>query len=123
MVEPIASYHDVHKSFGDVDVLKGIDLEIAPAEKVALIGPSGSGKTTIIRMLMTLEQPTSGIIEIDGNNLWHMEKDNELIPANEKYLRRCSWRYRHGLSTFQFVSTYDCFRKLHDGSNSCEKGR
>ena len=87
MVKPIASYHDVHKSFGDVNVLKGINLEIAPAEKVALIGPSGSGKTTIIRMLMTLEQPTSGIIEIDGNNLWHMEKDNELIPANEQYLR------------------------------------
>ena len=87
MVKPIASYHDVHKSFGDVNVLKGINLEIAPAEKVALIGPSGSGKTTIIRMLMTLEQPTSGIIEIDGNNLWHMEKDNELVPANEQYLR------------------------------------
>ena len=87
MVKPIASYHDVHKSFGDVNVLKGINLEIAPAEKVALIGTSGSGKTTIIRMLMTLEQPTSGIIEIDGNNLWHMEKDNELIPANEQYLR------------------------------------
>ena len=87
MVKPIASYHDVHKSFGEVEVLKGINLEIAPAEKVALIGPSGSGKTTIIRMLMTLEQPTSGIIEIDGNNLWHMKKENELVPANEQYLR------------------------------------
>ena len=64
MVEPIAKYRDVHKSFGDVDVLKGIDLDILPSEKVALIGPSGSGKTTIIRMLMTLENPTSGTIEV-----------------------------------------------------------
>ena len=84
---PIAKYRNVHKAFGDVEVLKGIDLDIAPSEKVALIGPSGSGKTTIIRMLMTLERPTSGTIEVNGNNLWHMEKNNELIPANEKYLR------------------------------------
>lgn len=87
MEQPIAKYQNVHKSFGDIDVLKGIDLEIKPAEKVALIGPSGSGKTTIIRLLMTLENPTSGTIEVDGKNLWHMEKNNELVPANEKYLR------------------------------------
>ena len=87
MEVPIAKYRNVHKSFGDVEVLKGIDLDIAPSEKVALIGPSGSGKTTIIRMLMTLERPTSGTIEVNGKNLWHMEKNNELIPANEKYLR------------------------------------
>lgn len=87
MGEFIASYHDVHKSFGDVDVLKGINLDIKPAEKVALIGPSGSGKTTIIRLLMTLERPTSGTIEVSGKNLWHMKKNDELVPANEKYLR------------------------------------
>src|SRR5690625_1741774 len=88
MVEPIVKYDDVHKSFGDVEVLKGIDLEIMPAEKIAVIGPSGSGKTTIIRMLMTLEQPTSGKIIVDGEYLWHMEKDGELVPANEKHLRQ-----------------------------------
>lgn len=87
MEQPIAKYQNVHKSFGDIDVLKGIDLDIKPAEKVALIGPSGSGKTTIIRLLMTLENPTSGTIEVDGKNLWHMEKNNELVPANENYLR------------------------------------
>ncbi|GAA0431361.1 ectoine/hydroxyectoine ABC transporter ATP-binding protein EhuA [Lentibacillus halophilus] len=88
MTEPIVSYQDVHKSFGETPVLTGIDLDIKPAEKVAVIGPSGSGKTTIIRMLMTLEQPTSGSIMVDGNYLWHMEKDGELTPANEKHLRQ-----------------------------------
>ena len=87
-VEPIVKYQDVHKSFGDVEVLKGINLEIKPAEKVAVIGPSGSGKTTIIRMLMTLEQPTAGKIIVDGNYLWHMEKNGKLVPANEKHLRQ-----------------------------------
>jgi len=87
MGELVAKYRDVHKSFGDVNVLKGIDLDISASEKVALIGPSGSGKTTIIRMLMTLDRPTSGTIEVNGSNLWHMEKNNELLPANEKHLR------------------------------------
>ncbi|MGM8212514.1 ectoine/hydroxyectoine ABC transporter ATP-binding protein EhuA [Virgibacillus sp. W0430] len=87
MTEPIVKFRDVHKSFGDFDVLKGIDLDIKPAEKVAVIGPSGSGKTTIIRMLMTLEEPTSGEIIVNGHNLWHMKKGDQLVPANEKHLR------------------------------------
>ena len=62
MEEPIVQYKDIHKSFGDVEVLKGIDLDVRQGEKLALIGPSGSGKTTIIRLLMTLEKPTSGVI-------------------------------------------------------------
>ncbi|MBO8172288.1 MAG: ectoine/hydroxyectoine ABC transporter ATP-binding protein EhuA [Bacillaceae bacterium] len=83
----MVKYEDVHKSFGDLEVLKGIDLNIAPAEKVALIGPSGSGKTTIIRLLMTLEKPTSGYIEVDGDPLWHKEVNGKLVPADEKHLR------------------------------------
>ncbi|MFC3039372.1 ectoine/hydroxyectoine ABC transporter ATP-binding protein EhuA [Virgibacillus xinjiangensis] len=87
MTEPIVQFKDVHKSFGETKVLQGIDLDIFPAEKVAVIGPSGSGKTTIIRMLMTLEEPTSGDILVDGRNLWKMEKDGKEIKANEKHLR------------------------------------
>lgn len=87
MSEPIVKFQDVHKSFGDVKVLKGIDLEIKPAEKVAVIGPSGSGKTTIIRMLMTLEEPTAGDIIVGDQNLWKMEKNGKLIEANDKHLR------------------------------------
>ncbi len=87
IVKPIVSYKNVYKSFGDFEVLKGIDLNIAPGEKVAVIGPSGSGKTTIIRLLMTLEEPTSGDIYVEGNNLWKMERRGEMVPANEKHLR------------------------------------
>ncbi len=72
--KPIVTYEDVHKSFGDVEVLKGINLQIKPGEKLALIGPSGSGKTTIIRMLMTLEEPTEGNIIVGDNNLWKVKK-------------------------------------------------
>ncbi|WP_342581091.1 ectoine/hydroxyectoine ABC transporter ATP-binding protein EhuA [Ureibacillus sp. FSL W7-1570] len=85
--EPIVKYRNVTKSFGDHHVLKGIDLEIHPGEKIAIIGPSGSGKTTIIRMLMTLEEPSSGDIVVNGKNLWKMEKKGQLVKANEKHLR------------------------------------
>jgi len=54
------------KSFGDVEVLKGMDLEVEEGEVVCLIGPSGSGKSTFLRCLNQLETPTSGEIEIDG---------------------------------------------------------
>lgn len=87
MEEPIVKYKDVHKSFGDIEVLKGINLNIQPGEKVALIGPSGSGKTTIIRMLMTLEEPTTGVIEVMDQNLWQMKKGDKLVPADDKHLR------------------------------------
>jgi len=86
VTKTILKYEDIHKSFGEVDVLKGIDLDIQAAEKVAVIGPSGSGKTTLIRLLMTLEQPTVGTIIVDGKNLWQMEKKGRLILANEKHL-------------------------------------
>lgn len=88
MSDPIVEYVDVHKSFGDVEVLKGIDLSIKPSEKIAVIGPSGSGKTTIIRMLMTLEEPTSGDIIVDGQNLWKMEKKGNMVEASEQHLRK-----------------------------------
>lgn len=87
IVKPIVTYKDVHKSFGDFEVLKGIDLNIAPGEKVAVIGPSGSGKTTIIRLLMTLEEPTSGDILVEGKNLWKMKRGDKMVRANEKHLR------------------------------------
>ncbi len=86
MMEPIVQYKNIHKSFGDTHVLKGIDLDIHPGEKIAIIGPSGSGKTTIIRLLMTLEEPTDGDIYVAGKNLWKIEKGNKSVPANEKHL-------------------------------------
>lgn len=88
MTEPIVSYKDIHKSFGDVDVLKGINLDVAPGERISLIGPSGSGKTTIIRLLMTLEEPTSGFIRVGGEPLWHEEKKGKFVPASDKHLHQ-----------------------------------
>ncbi|GEC75410.1 amino acid ABC transporter ATP-binding protein [Microbacterium maritypicum] len=60
---------DLHKSFGDNEVLKGINLAVEDGEVVAVIGPSGSGKSTLLRCLNKLEEPTSGHVVIDGVDL------------------------------------------------------
>lgn len=61
--------NDVHKSFGKLEVLKGINLHIEKGEVVVIIGPSGSGKSTVLRCMNYLEQPTSGEVIVDGMNL------------------------------------------------------
>lgn len=60
---------DLKKSYGDNEVLKGINLNIHAGEVVVVIGPSGSGKSTFLRCLNLLETPTSGVIEFEGQNL------------------------------------------------------
>lgn len=60
---------DLHKAFGDVQVLNGIDTEITKGEVVVVIGPSGSGKSTFLRCLNLLEQPTAGHIYFEGQDI------------------------------------------------------
>ena len=60
---------DVHKYFGELHVLKGVNTEIDKGEVVVIIGPSGSGKSTVLRCMNYLEEPTSGDVIVDGMNL------------------------------------------------------
>jgi multiple sugar transport system ATP-binding protein len=62
----------IQKSFGDVDVLKGIDLDVADGEFVIIVGPSGCGKSTLLRVIAGLEDASSGAIRIDGKNVSHI---------------------------------------------------
>jgi glutamine transport system ATP-binding protein len=58
---------DLHKSFGDNEVLRGIDLDVEAGEVVCIIGPSGGGKSTFLRCINCLETPTSGTVKVDGH--------------------------------------------------------
>ena len=67
--EMVIKIHDLHKSFGEHEVLRGIDLEVERREVVAIIGPSGSGKSTLLRCINLLERPTSGTIDVLGTRI------------------------------------------------------
>ncbi|GLS14151.1 ectoine/hydroxyectoine ABC transporter ATP-binding protein EhuA [Hydrogenophaga electricum] len=85
---PMVRFERVSKRYGELTVLDGLDLDIAPHEKVAIIGPSGSGKTTVLRMLMTLERIDEGVIWVDGEPLTHRRRGEQLVPADAAHLRR-----------------------------------
>ena len=69
MTEPIIRMEDVHKSFGHVHALRGVNIEIQPGEVVVILGPSGSGKSTLLRCINHLEVHDSGSIVVDGISL------------------------------------------------------
>jgi polar amino acid transport system ATP-binding protein len=75
MTVPAIDIRDLHKYFGELEVLKGIDFEVADGEVVCVIGPSGSGKSTLLRCVNRLEEPTSGTILIEGVDITDPDAD------------------------------------------------
>ncbi len=80
------SFENVDKSWGDNHVLRSLNFDVKPGEKVSIIGPSGSGKTTILRILMTLETPDEGVVTVDGDHLWNVTRGARL-PRETKRMR------------------------------------
>ena len=79
---------DVEKSFGRLEVLKGVSLDVAKGETVCIIGPSGSGKTTYIRCVNHLEKIDGGRIEVNGQLIGYREKNGELIEDSERSIAK-----------------------------------
>jgi polar amino acid transport system ATP-binding protein len=79
---------DVHKRFGRLKVLKGVDLEVKRRETVCIIGPSGSGKSTFLRCINHLEKINSGRIEVNGHLIGYRERDGKLIEDSESSIAR-----------------------------------
>jgi polar amino acid transport system ATP-binding protein len=75
---------NVHKSFGHVEVLKGIDLEVRNGEVFCLLGPSGSGKSTFLRCINHLEQVTAGRLSVDGELIGYREVGDKLHEMKPK---------------------------------------
>jgi ABC-type polar amino acid transport system ATPase subunit len=75
MTTPIVEARAIHKHFGHLHVLKGVDLRVAEKELVFLIGPSGSGKSTLLRCLNRLEDPSSGSVVVDGIDMLDARTD------------------------------------------------
>lgn len=73
---------DLHKSYGNNEVLKGISLNVLPNEVVCMIGPSGSGKSTFLRCLNRLEEPDSGSVYVDGYDIADKRTNIDLVRQN-----------------------------------------
>lgn len=84
---PIVKVTGLKKSFGGLQILNGIDLEVAPGEVVSIIGPSGSGKTTVLRCLNLLERPDGGRIEVDGQVLCEEDAAGKVKFASKRATR------------------------------------
>ncbi|MBI4206103.1 MAG: ectoine/hydroxyectoine ABC transporter ATP-binding protein EhuA [Betaproteobacteria bacterium] len=110
-MNPIIRLRGVHKAYGELAVLRGIDLEVPAGQTVSVIGPSGSGKSTLLRLLMTLDRPDQGVLEIDGESPWTMEKNGSQQPADERHLRQV--RGKVGM-VFQHFNLFPHMSALHN---------
>jgi polar amino acid transport system ATP-binding protein len=87
----VLDIRDIHKSFGDLDVLKGVSLRVTEGEVLCILGPSGSGKSTLLRCINHLEPPTAGTVRVDDEVLGyrrHRGKLHELAPRQVAVQRR-----------------------------------
>lgn len=75
----------IHKSFGSLEVLKGIDLEISKGEMVSIVGPSGAGKTTLLQIMGTLDKADAGRVSIDGTDVGTLS-GNELSRFRNRHI-------------------------------------
>ena len=76
---------NIHKSFGELEVLKGVDLSIAKGEIVSIVGPSGAGKTTLLQILGTLDKPNTGDVLVDGIDFSKLG-EKELAAFRNKHI-------------------------------------
>lgn len=97
------SAKNIHKRFGDLEVLKGVDIEVKKGEIVSIIGASGAGKTTLLQILGTLDQPNEGNVNIDNTNV-------SKLGANDM----AKFRNRHIGFIFQFHQLLPEFSALEN---------
>ncbi len=87
-MSPILTITDLHKRFGDLEVLKGIDMTMQKGDVVSLIGSSGSGKTTLLRCVNLLEDFERGSIELDGEAIGYRHEGVERRRLSERHIAR-----------------------------------
>lgn len=123
------------KKFGKTEVLKGINLSVAAGKVTAIVGPNGSGKTTLIKSILGLVRPTSGVIEVDGENIAdgfnyrnkigympQIARYPENLTANELISLVKDLRNSNDLSTPQLVQAFNLSNQLEKPFKSLSGG-
>ena len=108
---PLVRIRQLYKRFGAVEVLRGIDLDVPERQVVSVIGSSGSGKSTLLRILMTLERPDAGQVEIAGESLYTVTRNGREQPAGEAHVRHV--RRQIGM-VFQQFNLFPHMDALHN---------
>ena len=111
----------VHKSFGRNEVLRGIDLEVAPREVMCIIGPSGSGKSTFLRCINHLEKIDAGRLWVDGELVGYRERGGRLHELPEREVCQQALRDRHGVPELQPLPPHDGAGERHRGAGQGEE--
>ena len=109
----------LHKSFGRLEVLRGIDLEVARQEVVCIIGPSGSGKSTLLRCINHLEKINAGRLWVDGELVGYRQRGDKLYELREREI--CAKRAEIGM-VFQQFNLFPHMTALENGpARSCPR--
>jgi polar amino acid transport system ATP-binding protein len=87
-MDPLLRIVDLHKKFGELEVLAGVSVDVKRGEKVSIIGPSGSGKTTLLRCINYLEKPTGGHIYIDGTLIGEKQVGDRYVHLSDRELAK-----------------------------------
>ncbi|MFN0194064.1 MAG: amino acid ABC transporter ATP-binding protein [Aestuariivirga sp.] len=85
---PLLRIENLHKRFGELEVLSGISMEVKRGEKVSIIGPSGSGKTTLLRCINYLEKPSSGHVYIEGTLIGEKQVGGRFVHLTDRELAK-----------------------------------
>jgi polar amino acid transport system ATP-binding protein len=111
MTEPALRVEGVRKSYGHVEVLKGIDMQVKPGEVACLVGPSGSGKSTFLRCINHLEKINSGRLYVHGELVGYQEKKGRLYELSDREV--CSQRAEIGM-VFQNFNLFQHMNALEN---------
>jgi polar amino acid transport system ATP-binding protein len=114
MPEPMVRSEGVHKSFGHLEVLKGIDLEVQPGEVMCIVGPSGSGKSTFLRCINHLEKVSAGKLYVDGDLVGYRQHGDKVYELRDREV--CRKRAEIGMVFQQF----NLFPHMTALENVCE---
>lgn len=120
-LKPMVVIEDLHKSFGGVQVLKGINLEVRPHEVLGIIGPSGSGKSTLLRCINYLEKPTQGRILIDGEPMSLENGSGVSYGAGEKHLNMMRTKVKMVFQRFNLFPHMTALENVAEGLITVKK--
>ena len=116
MVATALSVKNIHKSFGSVEVLKGISFEAKPGDVISLIGSSGSGKSTLLRCINYLETPDEGEISVSGEAIRTARgKDGKLVAADQRQLEHIRTRLGMVFQSFNLWSHKTILENIIEG--------